>query len=191
MVAQALPGEPEPWGLLALLAYCQARAVARRSPAGDYVPLHAQDPSRWDRTLLRQAESALARASACGRLGPFQLEAAIQSLHTERGLGCPVSPDALRVLYDGLVALHPTLGARVSRACAIGAADGAAAAVAALDVVAAESAREIAAYQPYWAARAHWLTAAGRTADAEAARQRALGLTGDAAVRRFLLRGAG
>src|SRR5450755_162346 len=63
-LAQLLPRAAEAWGLFALLAFCQSRAAARRSDAGDYVPLARQDTSRWDRDLLRAAESALHRAAA-------------------------------------------------------------------------------------------------------------------------------
>ncbi|MBV9891820.1 MAG: RNA polymerase subunit sigma-70, partial [Rhizobacter sp.] len=60
MLARLVPHAAEAWGLLALLAFCQSRASARRDKRGDYVPLHAQDASRWNGELLVVAESALA-----------------------------------------------------------------------------------------------------------------------------------
>jgi len=174
----------EAWGLVALLAFCQSRAAARRDARGDYVPLHAQDASRWDRELIAVAESALAKAASLAAPGPYQLEAAIQSAHSQRRLGAAVPPTAIVALYDALVSLQPTVGALVSRACAIGDAEGAAAGLAALGTIAA---RDVETYQPYWAALAHLARAAGDGETAARARTRAVGLSSDDAVRRFLL----
>jgi len=185
MLAHLVDDAAEAWGLLALLAFCQSRAGARRDGAGDYVPLVAQDTALWDRELLALGEAALHRAAALGAPGAFQLEAAIQSAHTQRRLGASVPDAAIVALYDALVATRPTIGAIVSRACAVGAADGPAAGRAAL---AALGANEVDAYQPYWAALAHLAAAAGEVETARAARERAVGLSTDPAVRRFLLR---
>ena len=185
MLAQLVPEAAEAWGLLALLAFCQSRAGARRDAAGDYVPLLAQDTARWDEPLIDIGEAALRRAAALGAPGAFQLEAAIQSAHTQRRLGATVPDAAIVALYDALVAAQPTIGAIVSRACAIGAASGAAAGRAAL---AGLSAPEVEAYQPYWAALAHLASLDGDAATARVARERAVGLSTDPAVRRFLLR---
>lgn len=187
LLVQLLPDEPEPLGLLALLAFCQSRAGARRDAAGDYVPLDRQDPARWDRALCDEAEAALQRAAAMQRLGPWQLEAALQSAHTQRGFGVPVAPSAFVALYDGLVALHPGPGARVGRAAALAAARGPDAALEALDELAAAEPAVVAGYQPYWATRADVLARTGRATEARSAYERALGLSEDAAVRRFLL----
>lgn len=184
MLTGLLPSAAEGWGLLALLAFCQSRAAARRSAAGEYVPLAAQDTLLWDRDLLRTGERALHHAARLREPGPFQIEAAIQSAHTQRGLGAAVPDDAIIQLYDALVALQPTTGARVGRASALGAARGAAAG---LDALAAIDPRSVATYQPYWAALAHLEAAAGRVDAARAARDRAIGLATDPAVRRFLI----
>ena len=184
MLTRLLPLAAEAWGLVALLAFCQSRAAARRDARGDYVPLHAQDASRWDRELIAVAESALAKAASLAAPGPYQLEAAIQSAHSQRRLGAAVPPTAIVALYDALVSLQPTVGALVSRACAIGDAQGAAAGLAALGPIAA---RDVETYQPYWAALAHLARAAGDGETAARARTRAVGLSSDDAVRRFLL----
>ncbi len=185
MLTSLVPDAAEVWGLLALLAFCQSRAAARRNAAGDYVPLAEQDTSLWERELLEVAERALHQAARLAAPGPFQLEAAIQSAHTHRGLGADVPGEAIVRLYDLLVERQPTIGALVSRASAIGAARGANEGLAAL---AAIDAGDVATYQPYWAALAHLETLAGHGDAAQIARERAIGLTSDPAVRRFLLR---
>ncbi len=183
MLVRLVPEAAEAWGLVALIAFCQSRAAARRSASGDYVPLFEQDPAAWDRELLGVGESALLKAAALGAPGAFQLEAAIQSAHTQRRLGASVPDAAIVELYDALVAVQPTIGAMVSRACAVGAAHGAEAGLAAL---AALEAKDVRGYQPYWAALAHLAAQAGQADTANTARERAVGLSTDPAVRRFL-----
>jgi RNA polymerase sigma-70 factor (ECF subfamily) len=186
-LALLLPGEPEPLGLAALMLFCEARAPARRDGQGRYVPLREQDTTRWNAELLRAAETLLARAAGFGKMGGYQFEAAIQSAHCQARLGVPVPAEALLALYDSLVAERPSTGAWVSRACALEPVHGSAAALAALDELPDDL---VATYQPYWAARAHLLTVAGRGADARAAYQRAVGLAESEAVRDWLLQQA-
>jgi len=179
-----MPNEPEPLGLLALMLFCEARTAARRSDAGAYVPLDQQDITRWDHELLAQAEHHLRRACAMQSLGAYQLEAAIQSAHCERRAGAPVPPETLVALYEGLLALRPSVGAQVSRACALANARGPETGLRALDAIAAN---EVTNYQPFWAARAHLLAAGGARAAARQAYDRAIGLAEDQAIREFLL----
>lgn len=188
LVTHALPQAAESHGLLALMLYCHARTAARRAADGAYIPLSAQDASRWDHRMIGEAESALSVAARLRHSGRFQFEAAIQSAHVGRGFGHAVEPHAIVGLYDALIAVAPTVGALVSRAAAIGGADGAEAglaAAAALPEAAVES------YQPWWALQAHLLQRLGRTDEAQVARVRAAGLTQDPAVRAFLLRDPG
>jgi RNA polymerase sigma-70 factor (ECF subfamily) len=178
-----MPNEPEPLGLLALMLFCESRAAARRSETGAYVPLDQQDPLRWDPDLLAEAERCLRLASEMKSLGAYQLEAAIQSAHCERRVGAPVEPEVLVSLYEGLLALRPSIGAQVSRACALANARGPEIGLRALEAI---PALEVANYQPFWAARAHLLAAGGVRAAARQAYDRAIGLSASAAVRAYL-----
>jgi RNA polymerase sigma-70 factor (ECF subfamily) len=85
-----LPKQAEALGLRALLLHLHARRRARRDGEGRYVALDAQDPALWDIDAIREAEQLLFRASRLGRIGRFQLEAAIQSAHAARAFGRPV-----------------------------------------------------------------------------------------------------
>jgi len=134
--------------------------------------------------LIAEAESSLSAAAARRQPGRFQIEAAIQSLHTQRGLTGETFASQLVNLYDELVRVAPTVGAGVSRAAAVGEASGAFAGLAALDALPAP---ELASYQPHWAARAHLLAQLGLSAGAHEAYTRAIGLTEEDAVRRFLM----
>lgn len=186
LVASLLPNEPEALGLLALMLFAEARRAARRSAAGEYVPLAEQDVALWDGGLVDEAEAALHRASRMGRLGRYQLEAAVQSAHVVRRRTGATDWAAIARLYDGLAALTDSPVVAINRAVAIAEARGAAAGLQALKAVAQDS--RIAEYQPYWAARAELLARVGRVAKAEAALDLAIGLEHDPAVRRYLQR---
>ena len=183
LVVALLPDEPEAGGLLALMLHCEARRPARRDASGAYVPLSRQDVSLWSRTMIDEAERTLADASRVRRPGRFQLEAAIQSVHAQRAVTGGTDWEAIALLYEGLVRVAPTIGARVAHAGALAEARGAATGLAALDAMPMDV---VIAYQPYWALRAHLLQAFGRVDEARDAYARAIGLSEDPAVREFL-----
>jgi RNA polymerase sigma-70 factor (ECF subfamily) len=184
VVRLRMPEEPEVRGLLALMLFCDARRAARRTSEGRYVPLSEQRPAAWSTESIVEAERELAAAAGLGRVGRFQLEAAIQSVHSERARGGCTDWDAIVVFYEHLVRIAPTLGARVAQAAAVSETRGARAALALLDTL---DRAAVATYQPYWAVRAHLLRHLGRATEATEAYDRALGLTVDPAIRRFLL----
>jgi RNA polymerase sigma-70 factor (ECF subfamily) len=184
LVVSLMPDEPEALGLLALMLHAEARRGARRSAAGDYVPLAAQDPALWDTELIAEAEALLLAASRMGKPDRYQLEAAVQSAHAiRRATGRP-DWAAIRMLYDALAEITGSPVVAINRAIAIAETDGPAAGLAALSAV--ESDPRLAQYQPYWAARAALLAAAGDIAAADTAYEQAIGLEADPAVRRFL-----
>lgn len=183
ILCRLMPQEPEPLGLLALMLFCDARMAARRSDTGAYVPLDQQDITRWNHQLLAEAEHHLRHASALQSLGAYQLEAAIQSAHCERRAGAPVPPETMVSLYEGLLALRPSIGAQVSRACALANARGSEVGLQALDAI---PAGEVTSYQPFWAARAHLLANGGARVAARQAYARAIGLSSSAVVRAYL-----
>lgn len=185
LLAALRTGDAEVQGLLALLLFCESRRQARFDPHGEFVPLHEQDVSRWDMACVREAERLLLHAASLRSPGPFQLEAAIQSAHAQRAASGRVPWKAIATLYAHLLAIAPTVGAQVAHAVAIGEAEAAVAGLECLDRVDPDAVR---AYQPYWAARAHLLANAGRTAAAADAYRHAIGLTVAPALRRFLQR---
>lgn len=178
-----LPNEPEIQGLLALMLHCEARRKARRAADSSYVALSEQDTSLWSLPMLEEADGLLTSAARAGRLGRFQLEAAIQSMHARRRVNGQTDWEAMALLYEGLVRLAPTVSALLGRAAVLAMARGPAEGWAALDRIPPQSARS---YQPYWALRAHLLQRVGRTDEAESAYGRAIGLCADPALRRFL-----
>jgi RNA polymerase sigma-70 factor (ECF subfamily) len=188
VLLQLMPREAEVHGLLALMLHCEARRAARRAPDGRYVPLSEQDCQKWSRPLMEEAERHLGEASSRGRMGRFQLEAAIQSVHAERARSGKTQWNAVMMFYEQLIRISPTLGTRTGYAAAVAEAKGAEAALAALDTIAPD---DVSAYQPYWAVRAHVLQQLGKRPEAVDAFDRAIGLTEDPAVRQFLLQRRG
>ena len=184
LVSVLMPDEPEALGLLALMLHAQARRAARRDAQGGYVPLNEQDPAQWDEALIEDAEALLRRAGRLGRIGRFQLEAAVQSAHVIRRRTGRADWAAIAQLYDALLALTGSPVVAINRAVAIAETRGAAAGLAALDEIASDA--RLRDYQPYWAARASLLARVPDIAQADRAYQRAIGLEADPAVRRFL-----
>jgi RNA polymerase sigma-70 factor (ECF subfamily) len=188
VLMQRLPEEPEARGLLALILHCEARRQARRTPGGGYVPLSEQDPELWSRPMMEEAEREQAAAARQARPGRFQLEAAIQSVHAERARTGRTDWGAIAAFYEQIVRLAPTLGARVGRAAAVAEVRGPDAGLALLDEIEPAAVSD---YQPYWAVRGHLLERMGDKPQACDAFDRAIGLTEDDAVRRFLLQRRG
>ena len=184
-LATLLGDEPEAFGLVALIALSLSRAAAR----ADGTPLDEQDTRLWDAALIEQGEAALRRAHSFERIGRFQLEAAIQSVHCARRDGGPTDYAALKKLYAALIRIAPTLGARVSYAATVGEVDGAEVGLAELDRV--DHAHAGASrFQPLWATRAHLLAELGRAEDARLAYAKAISLTTDPVTRGRLERKA-
>lgn len=179
-----VPEDPEVHGLLALMLHCEARRPARRSADGKFVPLSEQNPRDWLAPLMDEAEQELMAAARHARLGRFQLEAAIQSVHAERAHSGRTDWGAIARFYDQLVFVAPSLGAAVGHAAAHAESESAKAGLSLLDAIDSES---ITSYQPYWAVRAHLLRELHRSREAAEAFDRAIGLSEDDAVRTFLL----
>jgi len=133
--------------------------------------------------MIDEAETTLSAAAAAKRPGRFQLEAAIQSVHARRAIANHTDWVAIALLYEGLLRVAPTIGARVGHAASLGEARGPEAGLSALGEMSSE---DVADYQPYWALRGHLLKRLGRTAEARGAFERAMALSQDPAVRDFL-----
>jgi len=184
LVVQLLPDEAEALGLLSLLLHAQARRLARRNERGEYVPFSEQETSRWDRSMMLEAETLLRKASAYRLPGRYQLEAALQSAHVYRRETGRNNWDEVLNIYDALLAFAGSPVVAVNRTLALAEVEGAFAGLAALTKIAED--QRVAEYQPYWAARAELLVRAGEVSEAARAYDMAIGLESNPAARRFL-----
>jgi RNA polymerase sigma factor (sigma-70 family) len=179
-----LPDEGEVQGLLALLALQAARLPARLDAAGRPVLLEAQDRGRWEPALMDEGLSALARAEACGRPGPYALQARIAACHARARTAEATDWVAIVTAYDALLALQPSPVVALNRALAVSRAQGPAAAWPLLEALAADPA--LAGYPWLAGAQADLLEKLGRAPEAREAYLRAASLSQNQAQQHWL-----
>jgi RNA polymerase sigma-70 factor (ECF subfamily) len=184
MMHVLLPENSEVKGLLALLYLTDARRPARVSPGGQLILMEDQDRSLWDRSAIETGLRLLHETLAHPPAGRYALMAAIAAVHAEASQWEDTDWPQLVGLYDLLLRRWPTPVVALNRAVALSFVEGPAAALDALDALAADPSLD--AY-PYLAAtRADLLRRLGRTQDAITAYRDALGLTHNAAEADFL-----
>src|SRR5258708_16474977 len=107
-----MPDEPEVIGLLALLLLTEARRPARVGPSGELVVLAEQDRSLWNRELIAEGHDLVRRCLRRAQPGPYQLQAAINAVHTD---GPATDWSQVLALYDQLLDHNPTPTAPLNR----------------------------------------------------------------------------
>jgi RNA polymerase sigma-70 factor, ECF subfamily len=186
IVAELLPGEPEALGLLALMLLTDARRPAREGPTGELVRLEDQDRSRWDAARIGEGRGLVERALRAGRVGPYQLQAAIAAVHDEAATAEVTDWAQILGLYEVLGRIAPSPVIALNRAVAVAQVAGPETGLAAMNDLAGEP--SMAEYRFFHAARADLLRRLGRSADAVAAYDRALALAPNGPERAFLER---
>jgi RNA polymerase sigma-70 factor (ECF subfamily) len=182
LLAELMPDEPEVLGLLALMLLTESRRAARTTPDGALVPLAEQDRARWDRALIAEGQELFRRCLRLGRPGQYQLQAAINAVHSDAASAADTDWSQVVQLYDQLLAVAPTPVAALNRAVALAELEGPEAGLAIVDEL------ELDGYHLFHAIRADLLRRLGRGADAAAAYEAALALTENATERDFLTR---
>jgi predicted RNA polymerase sigma factor len=184
MLRRLLPQDPAVAGLLALLLLTDARRETRTGTDGRLLLLEEQDRSRWDHGAIAEGV-ALVRAAL--RVRPptrYALQAAIAAVHAESPTWDDTDWREIVALYDVLIQLWPSPVVALNRAAAVGFAQGAAAGLAALDLLSNEP--QLAGYGYLPAARADFLRRLGRVDEARQAYAEALLLTENTVERDFL-----
>jgi len=171
MLAALMPQEPEVMGLLALLLYHDSRRAARTDAGGALIVLARQDRSLWNRAAIAEADALLIAAARHRLPAPYQLEAAIASVHAHAARAGEVDWRAIVGLYDHLRELAPSPVIDLNRAVAVTYAFGPQAGAEALDAL---PAGELDAYHHYHVARADALRRLGDVPGACRAYERAL-----------------
>ncbi|WP_410671525.1 RNA polymerase sigma factor [Amycolatopsis sp. cmx-4-68] len=181
LLAALMPDEPEALGLVALLLLQDSRSAARYTAGGDVVLLEDQDRGRWDRAAIAEAVGVLGRALRHGRVGQYQLQAAIAAQHAQARTAADTDWARIAGLYAQLRTLAPSPVVALNHAVAVAMADGPEAGLALLEAI-----DGLDRYHLRHAARADLLRRLGRADDAVAAYRRALDLARAPADRRFL-----
>jgi RNA polymerase sigma-70 factor, ECF subfamily len=183
LLAQLMPDEPEVLGLLALMLLTESRRAARTSADGALVLLADQDRARWDRALIAEGQAIVRQCLRRGQPGPYQIQAAINAVHSDAPTAADTDWQQILRLYDQLLVVAPSPVAALNRAVVVAEVDGPAAALALVDGLAPAS---LGGYYLYHAIRADLLRRLGRRAEADAAYETAIARTGNAAERAFL-----
>jgi RNA polymerase sigma-70 factor (ECF subfamily) len=180
MLVELMPDEAEAIGLLALLLLTDARRPARTDAEGRLVRLADQDRSAWDHAAIAEGHDLVRRCLRRDQPGPYQIQAAINAVHTDAAAASDTDWDQIVALYDQLFAQLPTQVVALNRAIAIGERDGAAAALRLLDDLALNE------YHLFHATRGDLLHRTGRPDAARAAYDAALALVTNDAERALL-----
>ena len=182
LLVELAPQEPEVLGLLALLLLIDARRSARIAADGALVRLVEQERSSWDRAQIVEGQSLLRVCLARNRPGPYQLQAAINAVHSDARAAVDTDWAQILALYDHLMSIAPSPVAALNRAVAVAEVAGA---QAALDIV---NALDLPSYHLFHAVRANLLRRLGCDADAAAAYQAAIATCENLREREFLQR---
>jgi RNA polymerase sigma-70 factor (ECF subfamily) len=180
ILAELMPDEPEAAGLLALLLLIESRRASRTRFDGSLAVLGEQDRSRWDRALIEEGQAIVRACLRRDRPGLYQVQAAINAVHTDAGTADRTDWLQILALYDQLIGLAPTPVVALNRAVAVGEVHGAAAALALVDEL------DLDHYYAFHATRADLLRRLGRDSEAEAAYERAAAMAPTAAECDFL-----
>jgi RNA polymerase sigma-70 factor (ECF subfamily) len=180
VLAELMPDEPEVLGLLALMLLVDARRDARATPVGALVLLADQDRSRWDRDQIAEGQALVRRCLRRNQPGPYQVQAAINAVHSDAPTAAATDWRQVLVLYDRLLALAPSPVVALNRAVAVAEVEGPAAALALVDGL------ELEGYHLFHAVRADLLRRLGRDAEATLAYDAAIARAENAAERAFL-----
>ncbi len=180
LLATLMPDEPEVAGLLALMLLSAARRPARTASDGSLVLLPDQDRSRWDRALIAEGQALVRACLRRNRPGPYQLQAAINAVHSDATTAADTDWQQILALYDQLMALAATPIVALNRAVAVAEVHGPDAALEVVDGL------DLEGYHLFHATRADLLRRLDRSAEAAAAYERAAGLADNTAERRFL-----
>ncbi len=183
VLAELMPDEPEAQGLLALLLLLHGRSAARVAADGSLVRLAEQDRRLWERGLIAEGQAIVRACVQRGRPGPYQLQAAINAVHSVAPSFDSTDWHAILTLYDQLSALTPTPVVALNRAVALAEIRGPAAGLAAVDPLRSSG---LDSYYLFHATRADLLRRLGRTAEATAAYATARALTANPVEQAFL-----
>ena len=168
LLTELLPDEPEAQGLLALMLLIDARREARVDESGALVRLADQDRNLWNRARIGEGQALMRACLARNQPGPYQIQAAINAVHSDAPNAAETDWRQILALHDQLLALAPSPVLELNRAVVIAEIAGAEQALERIEPLSLEH------YHPFHAVRAELLRRLGRDAEAAAAYQAAI-----------------
>jgi RNA polymerase sigma-70 factor (ECF subfamily) len=182
LLAELMPDEAEVMGLLALMLLIESRQASRTTPDGELVQLVDQNRRLWDRGLIAEGQAIVRRCLRRNQPGPYQIQAAINAVHSDAPSVAATDWQQILQLYDQLVAFVPSPVVALNRAVALAEVEGPAAALTVVDGL------DLDGYYLFHAIRADLLRRLGRTEEAALAYEAAIAHTDNATERAFLQR---
>ncbi len=180
LLAELMPDEPEVLGLLALMLLLHSRRAARTTAEEELTPLPEQNRLLWDRDLIAEGHALLKRCLRRNEPGPYQLQAAINAVHSDAATAADTDWSQILALYDQLLAFSPSGIVALNRAVAVAEVHGADSALELIQGLPLDG------YYLYHAIQADLLRRLGRRHEAAAAYQGAIDRTDNAAEVKFL-----
>jgi len=185
LLAGLMPDEGEAAGLLALMLLTESRRATRTTGDGGLVLLADQDRSRWDHALVAEGQAIVRRCLRRSQPGPYQIQAAINAVHSDAPSAAATDWGQIRQLYDQLLVIAPGPVVALNRAVAVAEVEGPGAGLALVDRL------DLPGYYLFHAIRADLLRRLGRDGEAALAYRAAIARAGNAAERDFLGRRLG
>ena len=182
LLDELMPNDSEIMGLLALMLLIEARRATRTTVAGDIVRLSDQDRSQWDRALIAEGQALVRRCLRRNQPGPYQIQAAINAVHSDAPTAAATDWRQILQLYDQLLSIAPGPIVALNRAVALAEVDGPHAALTLVDRL------DLDRYHLFHAIRADLLRRLGRNTEAVLAYDAAIASSENAAERQFLQR---
>ena len=182
LVADLMPDEPEALGLLALMLLTESRRPSRIAPGGDLVLLADQDRTRWDRRLIAEGQQIVRRCLRQNQPGPYQIQAAINAVHSDAPSAADTDWAQIVQLYNLLMTTAPSPVVALHRAVAVAEVDGPEVALGQVDAL------DLDRYHVFHVVRADLLRRLGRIREAIDAYDAAIARTGNAVERDFFQR---
>jgi RNA polymerase sigma-70 factor, ECF subfamily len=179
-LSELMPDEPEVAGLLALMLLVASRRPARTGPDGSLVPLREQDRARWEPELMAEGKGLVRACLRRGSPGPYQIQAAINAVHSDAEHAEDTDWRQILSLYDQLLVLEPSPVVALNRAVALAEVKGPEAGLGAIADLPLER------YHLLHAVRADLLRRCGRTSEAVIEYEKASALTVNEQERSFL-----
>ena len=168
VLAALMPDEPEVTGLLALMLLSESRRPARITDDGELVLLPDQDRGRWDRGMVEEGQALVRQCLRRAQPGPYQIQAAINAVHSDAPTTGATDWAQVVALYDQLMVVAPTPVVALNRAVAVAELRGPGEALAIVDALRLDR------YHLYHSVRGNLLRRLGRSGDAAAAYETAL-----------------
>ena len=182
LLAELMPDEPEVMGLLALMLLIESRRATRTSADGDLVLLAEQNRDLWDRGLIAEGQAIVRRCLRRNQPGPYQIQAAINAVHSDAPAAAATDWWQILQLYNQLLSLAPSPVVALNRAVAVAEVEGPDAALTLVDGL------DLGGYHLFHAIRADLLRRLGRNTEAALAYEAAIARSDNATERAFLER---